>query len=121
MRLVIRDLDTGHERERVVADLDLEHPDWSPDGNWIIYNPTCGSACEQVEQVPANNLDAEPDVLYPANQGQHGYKPVYAPDGSQIVFGCEGLLCVMNADGSNPQVLVQIDALNHFDWGVTPA
>ena len=121
MRLVIRDLDTGQERDRVDDSHHLEHPDWSPDGQWIIYNPTCGDACEQVEQVPANNLDAEPDVLYPADDTHFGYKPVYAPDGTQIVFGCEVRLCVMNADGSNPQILVDAPGpLNHFDWGVSP-
>jgi WD40-like Beta Propeller Repeat len=87
MRLAIRDLDTGQERDRVDANHHLEHPDWSPDGQWIIYNPTCGDACEQVEQVPANNLDAEPDVLCPADDTHFGYKPVCAPDGTQIVFG----------------------------------
>ncbi len=120
MGLVIRDLDTGQERVRVDADLNLLNPDWSPDGKWIIYTSSCGIDCERVERVPANNLEAEPDVLYGVDDGQRGYKPAYSADGSQIVFGCERRLCVMNADGSNPQILVNIASLNHFDWGVSP-
>jgi Tol biopolymer transport system component len=116
-RLVIRDLDTGRERQRVVADHDLIYPDWSPDGEWIVYNAICGRNCGRIERVPADDLEADSDVLYSDDQGQRGEKAVYAPDGSQIVFGCESRLCVMNADGSDPQVLVNISGLNHFDWG----
>jgi hypothetical protein len=68
-------------------------------------------------------LDAEPETLYAGDDTQQGYKPVYAPDGARIVFGCERRVCVMNADGSNPRILVGNPGtvLNHFEWGVTPA
>ena len=122
MRLVIRDVDTGHERYLAPAAHEPEHPDWSPDGQWTIYNRTGCRTCEQVERVPADNLDAQPEVLYPAGRLHDGYKPVYAPDGSRIVFGCEGRVCVMDADGSHVEVLVSAPGteLNHFDWGVSP-
>ena len=75
-----------------------------------------------MERVPADDLAAEPDVLYTADGESGGYKPAYAPDGSQIVFGCETRLCVMGPDGENPTVLVEVPdvELNHFDWGPTP-
>jgi len=119
LRLVLRELDTGRERSLAPAAHEPEHPDWSPDGQWIIYNRTGCRTCEQVERVPADNLDAQPEVLYLAGGTHDGYKPVYAPDGSRIVFGCEGRVCVMDADGSNVEVLVSAPAtiLNHFDWG----
>jgi Tol biopolymer transport system component len=122
LRIGIRDLDTGRERFLIPTSHAPEHPDWSPDGQWIIYNLTGCPACEQVERVPSDNLDARPEVLYPSGPTQDGYKPVYAPDGSRIVFGCEGRLCVMDADGSNVEVLVSASGtfLNHFDWGSTP-
>jgi hypothetical protein len=68
-------------------------------------------------------LDAEPEVLYPGDDRHQGYKPVYAPDGARVAFGCERRVCVMNADGSDPQILVGNPGtvLNHFEWGVTPA
>ena len=39
-----------------------------------------------------------------------------------IVFGCEGRVCAMDADGSHVEVLVSAPGteLNHFDWGVSP-
>ena len=45
--------------------------------------------------------------------------PAYSPDGSSIVFGCDGKVCRMNADGSDVVDLFQAPGveLNHFDWG----
>jgi TolB protein len=126
MTLVVRDLATGEERETSRTDLDLEHPDWSPDGRWIVYNPTCAPGtvpCEQIERVPADDLDATPVVLYAADDAHAGIKPAYSPDGSRIVFGCKGPMCLMDADGSNVETLVTVEGteLNHFDWGVLPS
>jgi Tol biopolymer transport system component len=122
MGLVVRDLATGEERSVLAANKDLEHPDWSPDGEWIVYNPTGCPTCEQVERIPAADLGAEPEVLYPADVAHAGIKPVYAPDGTRIAFGCRGPLCLMDPDGSNVEILVTAPGpeLNHFDWGVTP-
>jgi Tol biopolymer transport system component len=121
-RLVVRDLTSGRERSVEHPELTLEHPDWSPDGRWITYNtvgePGCTS-CESVERVPADDLRTEPEVLYAAGEGRAGIKPAYAPDGSQITFGCTSELCVMGPDGEDPTVIVEVPdvELNHFAWG----
>ncbi len=119
MRLVIRDLRTGEERVRMEP-RQLEHPDWSPDGRWIVYNPFGCPTCEQIERLPADDIDAEPEVLYSNTGGREAFKPVYSPDGSQIAFGCHDGLCVMDADGSDSHVVLEEPGLNHFDWGVVP-
>jgi TolB protein len=118
--LVIRDLATGEERMVTTDDRNLEHPDWSPDGRWIVYNPTDCGACQQIERVPVDDPDAAPEVLYPADATHAGFKPVYSPDGSAIAFGCRPGLCRMSADGSGVVMLaasVSGIELNHLDWG----
>jgi Tol biopolymer transport system component len=121
--LVIRDLSTDEERAVIEDDRPLEHPDWSPDGRSIIYNPTGCSACERIELMPADDPKATPLVLYPGDETHHGFKPVYSPDGSRIAFGCVPGMCLMDADGSNVVTIATTvgDAeVNHFDWGVVP-
>lgn len=115
----IRDLDTGEERQVRDRTNKPEHPDWSPDGEWIIYNTFANDgALEQIERIRADDPHAKPEVLYQ----DHGYKAAYSPDGSRIVFGCNGRLCVMNADGSDVRVLYEEQGveINHFAWGVVP-
>ena len=118
----IRDLASGQERRVFATNTrELEHPDWSPDGRWIIYNQLIdltGEHAEQVERMPSNDPTATPDVLVPAS-AHFSYKPAYSPDGSSIVFGCNDRLCVANADGSNVTVLVEVPDVNfnHFAWG----
>ena len=45
--------------------------------------------------------------------------PADSPDGSRIVFGCDGSVCLMDADGSNVDTLISKSgfAFNHFAWG----
>ena len=124
--LMIRDLATGKETALPAAGDLARHPAWSPDGRWIVYNvaPTPTSR-DQVEKIAADG-SREPIVLFPGTSTRAGFKPVYSPDGTRILFGCLGVeggtdddACVMNADGSDVHVLV--DELgedeNHFSWG----
>jgi Tol biopolymer transport system component len=118
---MIRDLATGAERRVTTTnDGDIEHPDWTRDGGSIIYN-TNNHELELIQTVPANDPAAKPRTLY-GDDSHTGYKPAYSPDGSRIVFGCDGNLCLMNADGSKVVTLVGPVGfeLNHFAWGATP-
>lgn len=116
--LMIRNLETGAERVAKVDTRDLEHPDWSRDGRYVIYH---ASPNGPIELIPADDATAEPIIL--AGDATHGYyKPAYSPDGSSIVFGCDSRLCRMNADGSDVEVLFEVEIpgveLNHFAWGL---
>jgi TolB protein len=115
--LWIRNLETGEERVAKVDDRDLEHPDWSPDGRFIVYHQAPNGP---IERIPAADATATPELL-PGASSRGLYKPVYSPDGSSIVFGCDGKVCRMSADGSDVVVLFEVEVvgveLNHFDWG----
>ena len=122
---MIRDLTTGTDRRVFTADRDLEHPAWSPDGRSIIYNTLSGpdgAFLEQIQLMPADDPTATPEILY-GDASHSGYKPTYSPDGTSIVFGCDGNICRMDADGSNVVVLVKDvpgHELNYPIWGATP-
>ncbi len=60
----------------------------------------------QIQRVSADDPTATPEILY-GDSSHPGYKPTYSPDGSGIVFGCNGNICRMDADGSNVVVLVR--------------
>jgi Tol biopolymer transport system component len=119
----IRDLATGRERPVLTDNTrDLEHPDWSRDGHSIIYNTlhdAAGQESEQIERMPADDPAQVPEVLY-RDPPHFAFKPAYSPDGLRIVFGLDGQVFLMDADGSLVTLLVTVQdlELNHFDWGV---
>ena len=122
--IIVRDLATGKERSATPNTTDLEHPDWSPDGRWIVYNTLKspdGRDLQSIERVSSEDPTAKPVVLA-GDFGHAAYKPAYSPDGARIVFGCDGSVCLMDADGSHRETLRGVGGveLNHFAWGVTP-
>jgi Tol biopolymer transport system component len=127
--LTVRDIATGQETSFPAAGTLAHHPTWSPDGQWITYNTgRTNERRDQVEQVAADG-SGEPVVVFKGTTALAGFKPVYSPDGSRILFGCWGVqgattdaACLMHRDGSDVQVLVdEPDAdENHFSWGRSP-
>lgn len=131
-QLVVRSIATGEERV-LPAGMSVEHPGWSPDGEWIAYDisPALGGARpnDQVMRIRADGSGA-PEVLFEGTADQGGFKPVYSPAGDRILFGCfmaadaTDAACLMDADGSNVEVLIDAPSIheNHFSWGPpTPA
>jgi TolB protein len=100
--------DGGRARRLTPWALNSEHPTWSPDSGWIVFD----NAPDGTIQATRPNGHKRHTVL-PASTG-HGYhKPSFSPDGTRIVSMCENQgtltepptdydedICVMNADGS---------------------
>ena len=125
--IVVRDLASGDERVVVPLDVPVEHPEWSPDGNSLIFNAQ--DSAPDATTIYTIDLDAPDPVpvvlLDPATgDGWGGVKPVYSPDGSHIVFVCvhggEEGVCTMAADGTNVTPLADDPGVaeNHPTWGV---
>ncbi len=89
--------------------LSSEHPTWSPDGRWILYNNAPNGSVQMVS--PSGK---QRQTIAPATRDFGGHKPWFSPDGTQILLMCENQgtrrrpppdynqdICVMNADGSN--------------------
>lgn len=126
--LVVRDLATGEERTVNAAGTAADHPNWSPDGVWIVYNVaawrTGDIADEHVYRVRADGSGEAVAVTNPSLT-RAAFKPSYSPDGSRLVIGCIGeadddALCLVDPDGSNFTILIDEHGVaeNHFSWGI---
>jgi TolB protein len=91
-----------------------EHPGWSPDSQWIVFNvakeaftlpghPTGSS--NSIYLMHADGTDQH--LLYNGRSELPTHKPVFSPDGTKILFGCwsrtilSNDICTMNVDGTN--------------------
>jgi Tol biopolymer transport system component len=119
---------TGRHRVRRLTpwSFSAEHPTWSPDSRWIIYNSPEGA----IQKIRPSGTGRQ--TIVAASDGFGGHKPWYSPDGAKILFMCDNKgtlpqpptdfnqdICVMNADGSN--IVHVIDTPNVLEnwpsWG----
>jgi Tol biopolymer transport system component len=107
-----------------------EHPTWSPDSRWILFNLGPNGT---IQRMRPNGRDRH--TILAATSGFGAHKPWYSPDGTRLLFMCEtqGTLpkpprdhnediCVANADGSNVLNLTNTpDAFENWpSWGPAP-
>lgn len=78
-------------------------PVWSPDGKYIAYNgwPDI-NAKGKILILELNDLN-HPLQISPDDQYCH--HPQWSPDGTEVIFYCNKGLYIVNADGTNPQLL----------------
>jgi dipeptidyl aminopeptidase/acylaminoacyl peptidase len=123
--IMVRDLASGEERTIEAAGTAPEHPNWSPDGEWIIYDVASWMTDEipndQLERIAADG-SGEPEVLLEATltQGASAWYSATAAASSSAASGrTPDAACLMDAD-SEPEILVDEPGVhdNHFSWGV---
>lgn len=114
-----------------------EHPSWSPDSQWIVFNV----AKESGHPTGSNNSiylmrsdGTEQHLLYNGRADQRAdlpsgaHKANFSPDGKKILFGCWSFtnqsndICVMDVDGTNAVDIISTPGLdeNFPSWGVAP-
>jgi Tol biopolymer transport system component len=88
---------------------DLE-PDWSPDGNRLAFIRTFAYPDYRIYTVDVDGT-GEQEVF--SDSGAE--VPKWSPDGARIVYSNFAGLAVVDANGSNPQLVVS-DAIYGYDW-----
>lgn len=110
-------------------DLNSEHPTWSPDSRWVVYD---NAPDGHIQRVRPNGQGRE--TILPARAGFGAHKPWYSPDGSRILFMCENQgtltempdynedLCTTAADGSDLVNVTDTPLVmeNWPSWGPAP-
>ena len=101
--------DVGSGKESVLTDTpasDID-PYWSPDSQHIVFE----SARSGSWQIYVLDVASQQVTMVSDGQG-NDYNPMYSPDGKQILYRAmrpsneqNGVLYVMNADGSNPKAI----------------
>ena len=80
------DLSDPDAGARLVSDRKFANsPDWSPDGDWILYTRPGDDGGSDLWMVRPNGTDAR-RVTDLASKGEGAAQPAFAPDGKSIVF-----------------------------------
>ncbi len=92
----------------------LNGPEISPDGQWIAFMRGDGVSSNEIWVM--NRDGSSPHKVYAP-----GWDPTWSPDGSKILFASlvsnSIQLMVVNADGSNPQIITKMPNLRgRSDW-----
>jgi len=106
-----------------------EHPTWSPDGQWILFNDAASKPGLEETIYTMHPDGTDRHVVYQGTAHTGGVKPQFSPDGTKILFSCVTYgqafnedLCVMNADGSGVVDITNTPGVleNFPSWGTAP-
>jgi Tol biopolymer transport system component len=69
-----------------------EHPDWSPDGHYIVFDADSGNSIKLVSSTGGHPIRLVPASIPIFRGGQ----PMWSPDGTQIAFDSDSALWVLD-------------------------
>lgn len=130
--IFIVNADGSNPRQLTAWGIAEEHPTWSPDSQWILFDVAKESghpAGSSLSIYLMRRDGADQHLIFDGRQGKlPAHKPQFSPDGTKILFGCfsrtngSGDICMMNADGSNVIDIISTPGLdeNYPSWGVAP-
>ena len=93
---------------------DEEYPDWSPDGDFVAFAAHPG-IFEGAWDIFIVNIHTFEVTRLTDDQTQN-IRPCWSPDSSRIAFARDGVLSVMDRDGSNFMTIPGIKFSNGLDW-----
>jgi Tol biopolymer transport system component len=125
-------IDGSNQRALTPPEYEAWFPDWSPDGNRIVFTDNSDRVGHNGWVMNANGTNIMPLTSQPFPHSDLQFQ--YSPDGSKIVFAsdratdcCKDLffltqMFVMNADGSGQTAVdTGTPAPHDFAWGTAPA
>jgi TolB protein len=115
-------LDTRDLSERrLTVDAGVGLASWSPDGSRLAYDSFAGEPqSEAWGDLYTINADGSDPVNLTAGP-ETGGEPGWSPNGRQIAFAAgDGMIWVIDVDGSNRQLLVDLQAIPTFEPAWSP-
>lgn len=83
-------------------------PTWSPEGDKILF---VGDAPRGIYTIDADGTGLR--MVFEGNVAH----PRWSPDGTRIAFRCDGDICVLDRDGSNPRALnTGMPGHSYLEW-----
>ena len=131
MALHVMRVDGSQVRRITAWDYGVEHPKWSPDSRWIIFN---GGR----RHDPSSGSNRAIYLIRPDGSGLHAIhragpnaaltKPGFSPDGREVLFVCTTFrpvfteeLCVMDRTGAHVRRITDTPIPEqHPAWGSAP-
>ena len=92
-------------------------PDWSPDGKLIAFaSGRDYSFPSPYSEIYLMNADGSNQRRLTFTDSLLNTNPSWSPDGRKIAFSCNGLISLMNSDGSDIKILDSLSTGGHISW-----